>query len=367
MSTRRTFLGHAMAASFMAGLGSRMARAANTAASARPATMKMQSVPGTDLTVSRIAYGCAGLAKWDKGSVDAEELSRAASLVHTAYENGITLFDHADVYAFGKAETVFGKVLKQSPGLREKILIQSKCGQGMPDWSTRKPIRVNSSSEYIVNAAEGILRRLDTDRLDILLLHAPDALMEPEDVAQGFDSLHRAGKVRYFGVSNFSAAQIQLLKQAVKQPVVVNQIRVGLLYPAPLAQGLEFTAQLSKGLSSDGSFTGLGNLIDYCRLSGIQVQAWSPVAGLFNIKPDAKAELKALVKTLEEIAAKRGVSPGVIALAWLLRHPAGIVPVTGSNNPANIVENCSADRIELSRDEWYDLFAAATALQSSTS
>jgi predicted oxidoreductase len=182
--------------------------------------MKTSQIPHTDLLISRIGYGCAGLVGWDKTLVSTDEINKASRVIHTAYEHGITLFDHANLYAFGKSEATFGEVLKRVPGLRDKIVIQSKCGQSFPeDWQPGSPVRVDLSHEGIVRSVEGSLKRLATDYLDILLLHLPDALMEPQDVAAAFDELHRAGKVRYFGVSNHTAAQIQVLKECLRQPL----------------------------------------------------------------------------------------------------------------------------------------------------
>ena len=227
--------------------------------------MNTYKIPHTDLVVSRIAYGCS-MFGWDKlpaltkaaamAGFKWVSISDAVRLVSTAYDNGITLFDLADIYAFGNTEVYFGEVLKQSPGLREKIVIQSKCGQRLPDEPyPDEPARVDLSREHIVSSVEGSLKRLDTDHLDILLLHVPDALVEPEEVAQAFEDLKRNGKVRYFGVSNYTPTQIALLKKYVSQPLVANQVHLGLGHPYAITGGMEFTLEVVEILKSLVAFT----------------------------------------------------------------------------------------------------------------
>lgn len=358
MTNRRDFITQAAAGAVLAA-SIRNAQAAPPAQSA--SVLHTARIPQTDLKVSRLGYGTTSLISWNQNPVSSEDVSKAARLVHTACDNGITLFDHADLYAFGKSEAVFGSVLKQSPGLRNRIVIQSKCGQRFSAGGLGGPIRVDLSREHIVTAVEGSLQRLGTDRLDILLLHAVDALVEPQEVADAFESLHRDGKVRYFGVSNYHAPQIALLKQSVRQPLVINQIQLSLANPGPLTEGMQFTLRLAKGGRNDDEALGAAGsgTIDYCRSNGIQVQAWSPLRGVLNPPADASPQLHATVQLLAELAKKKGTTPAVVALAWLLRHPAGIVPIVGGDKAEHIVENCAADRLVLSREEWYDLFAAA--------
>jgi predicted oxidoreductase len=293
-------------------------------------------------------------------------------LINTAYDNGITFFDHADVYAFGKCEELFGQVLKQSPGLREKITIQSMCGRVLQETPTpHAPDCPDLSRAHIVNAAEGSLKRLRIEHLDILLLHLPDALVEPEDVARAFDDLHRSGKVRYFGVSNHTVGQIELLRRYVRQPLVVNQVHIGLALSYPIADGLEISLQVAKGNHPvNESYLGLAGAgtLDYCRLHDIQIQAWSPLRRALRLDTtaDAAPEVKQAVQLLLELARKKDTTPPALALAWLLHHPAGIVPITGTMNPEHLIENCAADRVTLSRQEWYALFAAAGEVRSRT-
>ena len=329
--------------------------------------MKKLRVPHTDLSVSCIAYGCANLAAWNTNSLGGEDKRRAAQLIHTALEQGITLFDHADLYAFGKAETLFGEVLKASPALRQKIVLQSKCGQVFsPDFQWGKPIYVDLTRQHIETSVEGSLKRLGTDYLDILLLHAPSTLIKPDEVAAAFDQLHRDGKVRYFGVSNYGPSQIQLLKTSVGQPIVANQIHLGLGCPQAFVDGTEFTVELAQGGGGSGcrSATTAG-VLDYCRIEDIQIQAWSPVRGdLLSLRADPAPELEALVHKLAGMAKSKQTTPAALALAWLLHHPAGIVPITGSGTPEHISENCTADRITLTGAEWYGLLAAAVELKT---
>jgi len=347
--------------------------------------MKTYSIPHTDLIVSSIAYGGLSLGgKWDYEPVEPDMIARASTLVRTAYESGITLFDLADVYAFGKAETALGEVLNQSPGLRNNIVIQTKCGQRFVDEPRHgDPPRVDLSREHILRSVEGSLKRLSTDRVDILLLHMPDALAEPEEIARAFDELHRSGKVRYFGVSNFTADQIELLLRRLHQPLVVNQLRLGLSYFYPISDGLEFTlasienskllARFIKGEplpSRDvqrGYLSGFGSgTLDYCRGRDIQVQAYSPLR--FNSLLDRSGlstpQLKACAELLSEIAKRYQTLPATIALAWLMRHPAHVVPIIGTASPQRIIEACAADRVTLTREEWYALFGAAADIQS---
>jgi predicted oxidoreductase len=330
---------------------------------AKVVEMKTCQIPHTDLSVSRIAYGCAGLAGWNKDPISTGDITQAAKLIDTACANGITLFDHADLYGFGKAEELFGKILKHNVNLRDQIVIQSKCGQVFTEAGLNGPIRIDVTFEHIVRSVEGSLQRLATDRLDILLLHVADTLMQPQEVAQAFDELHQSGKVRYFGVSNHNTAQIELLKKVVRQPIVVNQVRLGLGYPDLLAEGMEFALTLIKANQSQSGYasTASGGTIDYCRLHDIQIQAWSPLRGAtldrqHKIEPGSNS----LAQRLAELAEKKGAAPAAIALAWLLRHPAGIIPIIGSSKPEHIRESCAADGVVLSSEEWYSLFAAAT-------
>ena len=332
--------------------------------------MKDYQIPHTDLTVSRIAYGCAGLAPWDQNAINALDRKRAERLVLSACEQGINLFDHADIYAFGKCETVFGEVLKASPGLREKLVIQSKCGQVFsPDFSWGRPIFVNLTRKHIVHSIEGSLKRLGTDYLDIALLHAPSTLVRPPEVAEAFEELHRSGKVRYFGVSNYTAAQIELLKVSVCQPLVVNQIHVGLAYADPLVDGVEFAVLLARGDLDSQRHAGVAGAgtVDYCRLRNIQIQAWSPVrSNLLAPTAESPPWMKVASEKMRSLAATKQITPAALALGGLLHLPARILPVTGAGTVEHFIEYCTADRAVLSDEEWYDLLAIVADIETRT-
>jgi len=362
MATRRELLHYTAALILsMKAVAAVGASAASPALPAPGRPLRSRKIPNTDLNASALGWGSGSLVPWNKNPLSAEELTQASRLINTALEQGITLFDHADIYAFGRSEAAFGQVLKQSPGLRQKIVLQSKCGQ-LLDTGPGKGVRVDLSRRHIEEAVEGSLGRLGTDRLDVLLLHAPDALAAPEEIAQAFDHLHSSGKVRYFGVSNHNAAQIALLKKFVRQPLVVNQIQIGLANPGPLAQGIDFTLRVAKDTlgQRDTQRVDESATVDYCRLNDIQLQAWSPLRGLLNPKEDASPQIKSVWAVLEQIAKRRNSTPAVVALGWLLRHPAGILPIIGGDKPEYIIENIAADRFEMSREEWYDLLVAAT-------
>jgi predicted oxidoreductase len=337
--------------------------------------VKIYTIKNTDLTVSRLSFGCASLGGWIKGVVDADTVLDAERLVHSAHEAGITLFDMADFYGFGNAELAFGEVLKRTPGLRDRVVVQSKCGQIMHgDPQPDDPYRVDLSRAHIVGSVEASLKRLAIDHLDILLLHAPDALMVADEIGEAFAQLKSAGKVRSFGVSNFNAAQIERLKKGIDEPLVINQIQLGLGHSHPIVDGMEWAVEVAQ----DGPDVMSGRkaqfvnaytspsapgIVDYCSLNAIQIQAFSPIRGDL-LSPDTanSTQTRKAAALLSEIATRKGVNPAAVAMAWLLRHPAGIVPVFSSSKPERIAENCKADDVELSRSEWYALFSAAAQL-----
>lgn len=318
--------------------------------------MKTYRIAGTDLEVSRIALGCMHLSRiWDDAPTTAEERRNTQALVETALAQGINLFDHADIYARGKSEALFGDLLRRTPGLRERIVLQSKCGihfAGSPEPDS--PGRYDFSRRHIVESVEGSLRRLHTDHLDLLLLHRPDPLMEPAEVAAAFDELHNAGKVRHFGVSNHTAAQISLLRKSVRQPLVANQVELSLLHHHLIDEGIVFNQHGTAYTASAGA-------LDYCREHAILLQAWSPLAtgrlggSVDNVEP----ALRPVAETVDQLAKRHGCSVEAILIAWLLRHPAGIQPIVGTTNADRLVASCKADGIELTREEWYALFTAA--------
>jgi predicted oxidoreductase len=309
--------------------------------------MKQMKLGTSPLQVSRIALGCMRLS---------DDRSQAVATIRAALDQGINFYDHADIYGRGQREQTFSAMWEEVAGLRERVILQSKCGirpAGDPDASA--PTRYDFSYEHIMRSVEGSLRRLKTDHLDVLLLHRPDALVEPEEVARAFDELHHAGKVRFFGVSNHTAAQIQLLQAHVKQPLVANQIELNVIHAQLINDGIVFNRD-DLGVMSRGVGT-----LEFCRAQGITIQAWSPLAtGAVSGKPVAhpEARIERTAALVARLAEEKGVSKEAILIAWLLRHPAHIQPIIGTTNPARIAAACQADDVELSREEWYSLFEA---------
>lgn len=309
--------------------------------------MQQMKLGQSSLEVSRIALGCMRL------SDDREEAMRT---VEAALDQGINFFDHANIYGNGAREAVFSALWTRSPHLREKILVQSKCGIRFPgDPHPDSPGRYDFSYEHIIHSVEGSLKRLETDYLDVLLLHRPDALAEPEDVARAFDELRQAGKVRWFGVSNHTAAQIRLLQTCVEQPLVANQVQMSVIHGNLINDGIDFNRNDDTPSSrSEGT-------IEFCRMENITLQAWSPLAAghITGRLPDnPEPRLEETAKVVAELAREKGVSGEAILVAWLLRHPAGIQVIIGTTNPSRIAGACQADDVELTREEWYRLFVA---------
>lgn len=274
------------------------------------------------------------------------EEKQAERYLSVCLEEGINFFDHADIYGGGECESFFAKVFPKSQAKREEILLQSKCAirKGMYDFS----------KEYILQSVDGILKRLQTEYLDVLLLHRPDALMEPEEVAEAFDRLEKAGKVRYFGVSNHRPSQIELLQKYLGQKLLVNQLQLSIPFSGMIASGMEVN------MTTPGSFDHDGSVLDYCRLKEITVQAWSPFGtdnwgGTFIGSP----EYPELNRALQEVADTYGVTPTTIAAAWILRHPAKIQVIAGTTKEQRIREIARAAKIQLTREEWYKLYLAA--------
>lgn len=294
---------------------------------------------GNTWSAPAVVVGCMRL-----GELDSSRMNR---FIHTAVENGANYFDHADIYADGKSELVFGEALSSDPSLsRENLTIQSKCGicKGFYDLS----------KEHIIQSVEQSLKRLKTDYLDVLLLHRPDALVEPEEVAAAFDTLEHSGKVRYFGVSNHKPLQIELLKKYVKQPLLINQLQFSIPVSNMVANGMEVNMETDGAIDRDGS------VLDYSRLHDITIQAWSPFQmpnwkGCFLGSPDY-AELN---QVIEALSRRYGVSNTTIAAAWVLRHPANMQIISGTSNPERLREIIDASNTPLSREEWYRLYLAA--------
>lgn len=316
----------------------------------------MKTYPLADgLTASRIGYGCMHLSRaWDASPITADERRSAQRLVETALAHGITLFDHADIYARGKSEQVFGDVLRASPGLRAKMVLQSKCGIRFADDPPGAPQRYDFSHAHIVASVEGSLARLGVDHLDILLLHRPDPLVEPDEVARAFDALHASGKVRHFGVSNHTPGQIDLLRRHVRQPLVVHQVEISLLHLPLIDDGVVAN-------TTGHAYASAACTLDHARLHDIRLQAWSPLAGgrLAMASGFADPVVRETSTLLRQRAEAHSVTPDAIQLAWLLRHPAGLQPIVGTTDPVRLAACCAADGVQLSREEWYALFTAA--------
>ena len=308
--------------------------------------MKSISLGQSGLACSRIAYGCWRLAgTWNAAEVTpaAEAVGKRAVLA--AFDAGYTLFDNADIYCGGVAEKIFGQALKEAPGMREGIVIASKCGirasgAPLPD----SPCRYDFSGDYIVSSCEQSLRRLGVETMDLYQLHRPDYLMDPAEIASAFQRLKGAGKVREFGVSNFRPSQVTALQKACSMRLMVNQIEISL-------------ANLN--CFEDGT-------LDQCLGEKITPMAWSPLAGgqlgdgATRLLPSQEGyRVKPLLVAMDLLAKNHGVSRTVLALAWLMKHPSGIVPIIGSTNAARIREAARAAELDLSREDWYRLLEAA--------
>ncbi|MGD0611311.1 MAG: aldo/keto reductase [Anaerolineales bacterium] len=319
--------------------------------------MKTQKIASTDLEISRIAYGCMNIGgSWDPKPLTNGNRKAAMAAVHAALDAGINFFDHADIYCRGKSEEVFAGVWQDSPSLRQKIILQTKCGIRFGgDPSSSSPARYDFSYEHILSSVEGSLKRLQTEYLDVLLLHRPDPLVEPEEVARAFDELEKTGKVRYFGVSNHTAAEIALLKKYVRQKIVFNQVEFNLIHLHLIDSGILFNQDNPRLTRNDDT-------LEYCRLNEIILQAWSPLAVGRLTGRAAGTEPENIVKTaalVSRLASEKGVPGEAILIAWILRHPAHIQPIIGTTSPERIRSACKGDRLELTREEWYKLFNTA--------
>jgi predicted oxidoreductase len=319
--------------------------------------MKTLKIPHTDIEASVLAAGCMGLGgRFTRAPLTAEHDREAHAFLDAALELGLNFFDHANIYAFGQAETVFGRALKARPGLRDRIYLQSKCGIRWADQPPGTPQRFDFSHDHILEAVDGILARLGTDHLDILLLHRPDVLWEGEEIARAFAALKRAGKVRYFGVSNQNRFNMEYLQSFLPDPLVANQAEMSLLHHGFAETGISFNQR------APGYPDGWEGVLEYCRLKGVLLQAWSPLARGLLSGGDLAGQappVQAAAALVKEYAGKHGVSTEAVVLAWLLRHPAGIQPVLGTTRPERLRACAEAVRVSLSREEWYALFAAA--------
>ena len=288
--------------------------------------------------VAQVALGCMRIGRMSDAEAD--------RYLATVTELGYNYFDHADIYGGGKCEEVFGAALARNPALRDWIFIQTKCGirRGMYDFSR----------EHILSSVDGSLKRLGVEKIDVLLLHRPDLLMDPDEVAAAFDELERAGKVGAFGVSNHSPAQIELLKKSVRQPLIINQMQMSVAYAPMVASGANVNLRNEDGANRDGY------LRDYCRLHGITIQPWSPLQyGFMEGTFLGNEKFAGLNETMGEVAEKYGITDTGVAIAWLLRLPERMQPVVGSVNLARLADIARAADVTLSREDWYKIYLAA--------
>ena len=303
--------------------------------------MKYYDIVNGPQNVSAIIQGCMRMPSLTKED--------AAKVIRTAYDCGINFFDHATCYGMGDAEIRFAEAFPLTGLKREDIYIQSKCGicpdRREFDWT----------KEYILSSVDGILQRLNTDHLDTLLLHRPDLLFDPEEVAEAFETLEKAGKVRWFGVSNLMPMQLELLKKYVKQPLIFNQVQLSLEQSQLIDQAFYMNNK-----TTDMSLNRDGSVLDYCRLNDIKIQAWSPLQiGMFKGTFIDDPNYPELNKALEEIAQREGVSKTAVAIAWILRHPAKMQAIIGSMNVSHIKDACDAVNVNLSHHDWYALYLAS--------
>ncbi|MGX7393741.1 aldo/keto reductase [Carnobacterium mobile] len=298
--------------------------------------MKKIQLGTSDLMVSNIGLGCMSMNR-----LTAKE---ATAVVQNALDLGVNFFDHADIYGKGKSEEVFSEAVDLRSSIRDKMIIQSKVGirTGYYDFSKK----------HIIQSVNESLSRLKTDYLDILLLHRPDALVEPEEVAEAFNELEKSGKVRHFGVSNHNPMQIDLLKKTIEQDLIVNQLQLSVMHTGIIDAGINVNTKHENAINRDGS------VLDYSRLKDMTIQAWSPVkaeGGVF-IDNDAYPEINAKLK---EIGEKYGLDNSGTAVAWILRHPARIQTIVGTMTPERLKQYAQASEMVLSREEWYNIYRTA--------
>ncbi len=291
-----------------------------------------------NMRASAVSLGCMRMSGLSQAKTD--------EIIESAIDCGVNFFDHADIYGGGSSERLFGDWLSRNPDKREKILIQSKCAihDGQYDFS----------KEHILKSVDGILSRLGVDYIDILLLHRPDTLMEPEEVAEAFDTLESAGKVRNFGVSNHNFMQMKLLKTAVKQPLIINQLQFSVTEAGMVTSGMNVNMKNADSVMHDGG------VLEYSRINNITIQTWSPFQyGFFEgnfVDSDKYPELN---EALARIGEKYGLTKTGVAAAWILRHPANMQLIAGTMNPEHLSEICKASDVMLARSEWYEIYRAA--------
>ncbi len=300
--------------------------------------MKNIQIGNSSLNGSSIVVGCMRLR-----TLPVQEVG---TIIKTALDMGVNFFDHADIYGAGLSEELFAQAMKLENISRDKVILQSKCGirKGMYDFS----------KEHILNSVDGILKRLDTDYLDSLLLHRPDTLMEPDEVNEAFEALYKSGKVRNFGVSNHNPMQIELLKSKVEKPLIANQLQFGPAHTGIIDSGFNVNTRADGSLDRDGS------ILEYCRAKNITIQTWSPLQyGMFEGIFFTNERYSELTETLERIAKEKNTTKMGIIVAWILRHPANMQVITGSTKVDRVVEMIKGAEIEISREEWYEIYRSA--------
>lgn len=303
--------------------------------------MKYIRLGDTSLKIPAIAVGCMRF--------DSFTTEQMVHMIHASMEMGVNFYDHADIYGGGNSERVFGNALKSDHSIkREDIIIQSKSGI-VPGS------HYDNSKDYIIESVNASLKRLCTDYLDIYLIHRPDALARPEEIAEAFDSLHAAGKVRFFGVSNHKPSQIELLLKYVRQPILIDQLQFSIHASSMIASGMEVN------MPTDGAVSRDGDILDWCRLKGVTIQTWSPfqtwdLTGSFIGNRERFPELNDL---LDALAEKYNATPAAIAAAWILRHPADMQFLSGTTNESRLESIVKACDINLTREEWYRLYLSA--------
>lgn len=288
--------------------------------------------------------------QWDQSPITQENIIKARKAIHAALELGITYFDHANIYTMGKAEKVFGVILKENPGLRDLIKIQTKAGIEL-GYGVRYT-SYNSSKDHLLSQIDRSLKNLNTDYLDTFLIHRPDPLMDLEEVAETFDILKSEGIVRRFGVSNMSVRQVELLQYYCDMPICANQIQFSLKHAALLEEGLTFNIP---GAPQNG----VGDLLSYSKLHNIEIQAWRSLDNGYFLSEGIDTEAGKVRSLLKELASKYNSNPAAILLAWIFRLPYAIKPIIGSTNPERIALAIKAVNVDLSRENWYELYITA--------
>lgn len=300
--------------------------------------MKYYEITG-ELRLPRVIMGCMRISQMEYRELE--------NLVMTAVENGVNHFDHADFYGNFQSEVRFGEVLANNPSLRDHIILQSKCG-------IRTTGFYDSSYEHIVNSVNNSLKKMNTDHLDCLLIHRPDALADVDEMARAFEDLEKSGKVQWFGVSNHNPLQIQVLQQAVKQPLLFNQMQLSIMHTPMIDQGINVNTRFEGAVDRDNG------TLEYCKLKGIVLQTWSPfqygfIEGAFLDNP----EFPEINQVMDRVAEQYGISKTALAIAWLVRIPAKMQVIAGTTKPSRLLDIIRGAEVELARPDWYEIYRAA--------